>query len=113
MKTDAKSINLPPSIAAYFQADTNNAAGVAQSFAENAVVIDEGRQHRGRTAIANWKAASVARYHYTSEPIGIETERTGLVVTARVVGEFPGSPITLKYRFTLENDQIARLEITS
>ena len=113
MKTDAKSLNLPPSIAAYFRADTDDAARVAQSFTENAVVIDERREYRGRTAIASWKAASTAKYHYTSEPIGIETEGTERVVTARVVGDFPGSPINLKYRFTLEDDRIARLEVTS
>jgi hypothetical protein len=113
MKTDASSVNLPPSIAAYFQADTHDAGRVAQCFTENAVVIDERREHRGPTAIANWKAAATAKYHYTSEPIGIETTGTELIVTARLVGDFPGSPVNLKYHFTLADDKIARLEITS
>jgi hypothetical protein len=35
-------------------------------------------------------------------------------VTARVIGDFPGSPVVLRYRFfTLERDKIARLEIAS
>jgi hypothetical protein len=111
MKTDANSVNLPPSIAAYFQADTNDAGRVALCFTENAVVVDERREHRGRTAIANWKAAATAKYHYTSEPIGVETTGTELTVTARLVGDFPGSPVDLRYRFTLEGDKITRLEI--
>ena len=32
-------------------------------------------------------------------------------VTGRVTGDFPGSPVDLQYRFTLEGDKIARLEI--
>ena len=113
MGTNAKPIKLPPSIAAYFRADTRDADRVAQCFTENAVVIDERREHRGRTAIANWKAEATAKYHYTSEPIGIETAGEELTVTARLVGDFPGSPVNLRYHFTLEDDKIARLEITA
>jgi hypothetical protein len=32
-------------------------------------------------------------------------------VNSRVTGDFPGSPIELRYRFTLAGDEIARLEI--
>jgi hypothetical protein len=113
MKTDAKAVKLPPSIAAYFQADAHDASRVARCFTENAVVIDERREHRGRTAIANWKAAAAAKYHYTSQLVGIETTGTELTVTARLVGDFPGSPVNLQYHFTLADDKIARLEITS
>ena len=113
MGTNANPVNLPPSIAAYFRADAHNADRVAQCFTENAVVIDEHREHRGRTAIANWKAEATAKYHYTSEPIGIEAAGKELTVTARLVGDFPGSPVILRYHFTLEDDKIRRLEITT
>ena len=113
MKTKVKPVNLPPPIAAYFHADTRDADRVAQCFTDDAVVIDERREHQGRTAIANWKAAAAAKYHYTSEPIGIERRGTELTVTARLVGDFPGSPVNLRYHFTLDDDKIARLEITS
>ena len=112
MGTNAKPVNLPPSVAAYFQADTRDADRVAQCFTADAVVIDERREHRGRAAIANWKTEATAKYHYTSEPIGIQTAGKELTVTARLVGDFPGSPVKLRYRFTLEGDKIARLEIT-
>ena len=112
MGTNAKPVNLPPPITAYFQADTRDADRVAQCFTENAVVIDERREHQGRTAIANWKAGATAKYHYTSEPIGVETAGTELTVIVRLVGDFPGSPLNLRYHFTLKDDKIARLEIT-
>ena len=113
MAPNAKPVNLPPPVAAYFQADARDANQVAHCFTENAIVIDERREHRGRTAIANWKAMATAKYHYTSEPIGVEATGTELTVTARLVGDFPGSPVNLHYHFTLEDDKIARLEITA
>jgi len=32
-------------------------------------------------------------------------------VTSHLVGDFPGSPMNLRYRFTLERGKIASLEI--
>ena len=106
-------IVLPPPIASYFAADTADAATVAGCFGENAVVVDEGRAHRGRAEIARWKADATAKYDYTSEPISLETSGRDAVVTARVTGEFPGSPAMLRYRFRLEGESIERLEITA
>ncbi len=107
------SISLPPPIAAFFAADTTDADRVAQSFTESAVVIDEQREHRGQLAIARWKAEATAKYHYTSVPIAVDITGPDAVVTARVTGDFPGSPVELRYRFALEGDRIARLEITA
>jgi hypothetical protein len=78
-----------------------------------AVVIDEHRKHRGRDAIARWKAEATAKYHYTSEPLTVDVSGADVVVTARLTGDFPGSPVKLRYCFALEGDEIARLEITA
>jgi len=51
MQTNAKPINLPSSIAAYFEAATRDPDRVAQCFTERAVVIDERRERRGRAAV--------------------------------------------------------------
>ena len=106
-------IDPPPPIAAYFAADTSDANAVGRCFSESAVVIDERREHRGRPAITRWKAEATAKYHYTSEPLAVEASGPDVTVTARVTGDFPGSPVELKYRFTLEGASIARLEITA
>jgi ketosteroid isomerase-like protein len=114
MSTHASApIHLPPPIAAYFAADTSDANAVARCFSESAVVIDERREHRGRPAITRWRAEATARYHYTSEPLAVDVSGSEVTVTARVTGDFPGSPVELKYRFTLEGASIARLEITA
>jgi hypothetical protein len=114
MPTHAKlPIDLPSPIAAYFAADTSDANAVARCFSESAVVIDERREHRGRPAITRWKAEATAKYHYTSEPLAVETSGPDVTVTARVIGDFPGSPVELRYRFTLDGTTIARLEISA
>jgi hypothetical protein len=114
MHTNADApLDLPAPIAAYFAADIADANGVAQCFSENAVVIDERREHQGRRAIARWKAEATAKYHYTSEPLTIDVSGANAIVIARVTGDFPGSPVELRYRFALEDDKIARLEITA
>ena len=113
MQTDSNPpVALPPPIEAYFAADTVNASAVAQCFSDRAVVIDEQREHRGRAAIARWKTEATAKYHYTSVPVAVDASGSEAVVTARVSGEFPGSPVTLRYHFALDGDRIARLEIT-
>ncbi len=110
MRTNAETpIDLPAPIAAYFSADWG---GVASCFIEHAVVVDERLEHHGRQAIERWKTEATAKYHYTSEPLAVDFSGADVSVIARVTGEFPGSPIELRYRFTLKGDRIARLEIT-
>ena len=104
-------IDLPTAIAAYFAADRIGGDAAAACFTETAVVTDEGRTLSGRAAIAAWKAASQAKYNYTSEPFAIEQTNGRTVVTSHVVGDFPGSPVDLRYSFVLDGDKIAALEI--
>src|SRR5262245_38366974 len=104
-------LNLPKPITAYFDADRGNSEAVAQCFTENAVVKDEGHTYRGRAAIKKWKADASAKYQYTCEPFACEVKDGKLVVTARLTGNFPGSPVDLRFFFELEGDKIASLEI--
>jgi len=106
-------LHLPPPIAAYFAADTSDANVIARCFSESAVVVDERREHRGRPAITRWRAEASTKYHYTSEPLAVDVSGPEVTVTARVTGDFPGSPVKLQYRFTLGGASIARLEITA
>lgn len=108
------SLNLPEPIAAYFQADQQSPHAVAGCFTAQAVVQDEGQRYSGRDAIAAWKTEAAAQYTYTTEPKTVEQRDDGChVVTSHVVGDFPGSPVDLKYRFRLERGLIASLEITA
>ena len=104
-------LDLPTPVANYFSADTSDSEAVAQCFTENAVVKDEGRTFKGRAAIKQWKADASAKYQYTSEPFVCERRDGQVIVTSRLAGNFPGSPVNLRFFFTLEGDQIESLEI--
>ena len=105
-------VQLPRPIAGYFEADRGrNAVAVVAWFTDEAVVKDEGRTHAGREAIRRWKAEASTEYAYTVEPFAIATDAGRTVVTSHVVGNFPGSPIDLRYVFQLDGDWIAELEI--
>ena len=102
---------LPQPITAYFTTDKEGGEAVAQCFTENAVVKDEGQTYRGRDAIRQWKADVSTKYQYTSEPLVCEQKDGKIVVTSRLTGNFPGSPVNLRFFFGLEGDKIASLEI--
>jgi hypothetical protein len=104
-------LDLPEPIAAYFIADKRDSEAVAQCFTDNADVKDEGHVYHGRAAIRKWKAEVSAKYQYTSEPLGYERTDGKIVVTSRLTGNFPGSPVNLRFFFGLEGDKIASLEI--
>ena len=104
-------LELPGPVAAYFRVDDGRAA-VAQCFTVNAVVKDEGHTYTGRAAIERWQADASAKYQYVSEPLAYEEKDGRVVVVSRVSGNFPGSPIKLRYSFELAGDKIASLEIS-
>jgi hypothetical protein len=104
-------LHLPKSVAAYFAADKVDSDALSQCFTESAVVKDEGHTHSGRAAIKKWKAEASAKYQYTCEPFACEEKDGKFVVTSRLTGNFPGSPVNLLFFFELEGDKIASLEI--
>jgi ketosteroid isomerase-like protein len=106
------SIELAKPIAAYFAAEhAGDADEVARCFAEDGVVQDEGGTFRGAAAIREWNARARDKYHHTVEPLHV-IERDGqTIVTGRVSGDFPGSPVNLDHVFSLEGDKIASLDI--
>ncbi|GAB7080198.1 nuclear transport factor 2 family protein [Megalodesulfovibrio paquesii] len=107
-------VPLPPVIETYFRtANAHDAQAVADCFAPDGVVVDEQREFRGPEAIRQWKEASNVQYAPRMEPLAMkeEAENGRTLVTARVSGTFPGSPVNLQFAFTLEKGRIARLEI--
>lgn len=105
-------LNLPEPIAAYFDADELGGEAVARCFTKQAVVNDEGHTHSGLEAITAWKTMASARYSYASEPFAVAQKDGRYIVTSRLTGNFPGSPVDLRFAFRLERGKIASLEIT-
>lgn len=105
-------IELPGPIAAYFSADKKgDAKAISECFTPDAVVIDEGNTYTGRDAIRQWMANASTQYTYAAEPFALSEEGGRTVVTSHLVGNFPGSPVDLRYFFVLQEDKIAELEI--
>lgn len=103
---------LPPPLAAYYEAkNQHDINGMLAPFAEDAVVKDEGQEHHGTAAILSWMEHTTSKYRVTVEVKQIETVDNRLIVSGLVSGDFPGSPVMLRYTFTLSGPTIARLEI--
>jgi hypothetical protein len=106
--------NLPAPIAVYLTAENSgDPEALTKCFAENAVVRDENQTIEGLIAIKQWKAETKKKYQHTIEPLTFTQKDGKTIVTNRLTGNFPGSPIELEFVFTLERDKIASLEIRS
>jgi len=107
-------LDLPKPIALYIAAENSgDAALFDQSFAENATVSDESETYEGLTAIKEWKAETKRKYQHTVEPLRMVEKDGTFILTNRLTGNFPGSPIELDFVFTLAGDKIVSLEILS
>lgn len=112
MKEEAQGIPLPEAVAAYWKAaNARSIAAASSCFASDGVVHDEGQTHRGLAAIRTWIEDTTRKYHPIVEALRSEEKEGRHLVTARVSGTFPGSPVELDFVFTVRNGKIARLEI--
>ncbi len=77
-------------------------------FADDAVVEDEGHLHHGIDAVRAWRT-SVPPVTYDVR--AIEPLADGHRARVGIRGDFPGSPVTLVFVFTLEGGKIRTLTI--
>ena len=106
------SIKLPEAIALYVQAENSgDVALLDECFAAEATVRDEGHTYHGLAAIREWRAETKRKYNHRVTPLEL-IERDGTtLLKARLDGNFPGSPVTLQFRFTFKGPKIVALEI--
>lgn len=105
-------LKLPNPVQKYFAAaNDRDIEGIADCFSEQARVKDEGEWLKGKDAIRHWSQLTRDKYDFTSQPTAIDGTDNKLRVTAQVSGNFPGSPVDLRYEFTLRNDLIEELSI--
>ncbi|MFA6155843.1 nuclear transport factor 2 family protein [Mesorhizobium sp.] len=105
-------VRLPRPLEDYFAAkNRHDIDGMLAPFSADARVRDEGETHQGPAAIRGWMEATTRRYRVAVE-VAEATDTGGVWRVAGIVsGNFPGSPATLHYVFTLTGDHITRLEI--
>lgn len=105
-------MDMPDVVNMYFDADSrNDTDALSEAFAPEAVVEDEGARHQGVVAIVKWWVAAKQAAQYVAEPLESTVDGDKALVRAKVSGQFPGSPVTLAYSFTIKDGRIARLEI--
>ena len=108
------SIQLPVPIERYIQiANSGRAEAASECFAPDATVYDEGQTYEGVAAIKNWMAATKKKYGHTITPLELAERDGQSVLTARLAGNFPGSPITVNFSFVLAGGKIRSQEIRS
>jgi hypothetical protein len=106
--------DLPIPIAIYIAAENRGETeALAQCFGDSAIVRDEGGTIEGLAAIKKRTAETKQKYQHTIQPLAINRKDGKIIVTNRLTGNFPGSPIELEFVFTLDHDKIAALEILS
>lgn len=104
--------NLPKPLADYFAAkNRHDINAMLAPFSSDATVKDEGETRRGSNAIRDWMDETTRKYRVTVEVGDATVNGDTWRVAGIVSGDFPGSPATLHYHFTLADHRITQLEI--
>ncbi|MCX4189013.1 hypothetical protein [Methylophaga sp. OBS3] len=102
---------LPLPIQCFFNAETVSPDAVAMCFDKNGEVKDEKQTYSGYDAIKKWHYESTKKYSYSVTPISFDNIANHIIVLSKVSGNFDGSPIKLRYFFSLVGNKISSLEI--
>lgn len=106
------SAKLPKTVQTYVEAyNARNREAAAACFSEDALVHDEGKDYRGRKAIGAWLGETIEKYQPLLTPGKVEGSDQDPVVAVRVSGNFPGSPVSLAFHFTIKEGRITKLDI--
>ena len=99
-------------IETYFRAsNADDIDKLVSCFSADAVVTDENETHRGAAAIRAWSVNVRKKYEFKADVLRATQQPGTIVVTAKLSGNFPGSPVDLDFKFALKADQISSLNI--
>ena len=105
-------MNIPEIVTRYLDAANRfNVADAANCFSPDAHVHDENHDYTGLDAVRDWIGETSRKYRPQSEVLTARAQANGLLLTARVSGSFPGSPVDLDYAITLRDGKISSLKI--
>ena len=103
---------LPTPIVSYFAAkNRHDIDAMLAPFSTDAIAKDEGEEHHGHAAIRSWMEETTRKYRVAVEVVDAAQNGDTWKIAGLVSGNFPGSPATLRYSFTLAGDRIGGLEI--
>lgn len=105
-------IELPAVVQTYVDSSNrHDVKAILSCFSDGAVVQDEAHEYRGNKEIEDWIATTIEKYRFQIKPLSVNKADVETVVALEVSGTFPGSPITLDYRFTITAGKISSLTI--
>ncbi|WP_395678123.1 hypothetical protein [Inquilinus sp.] len=109
-------LTLPPVVAAFVRAaNCLDHEALLATFAGDALVNDQLRDHWGKPAIRDWAAREIIGERLTIHVVDVVEHRSHVVVTANVNGEFDRrglpDPLVLSFYFSLLGDEIEQLII--
>lgn len=104
--------HLHESISLYIEASNSfDAQAAAACFAPDATVHDDEHDYTGIEAIESWISESISKYHAHATVTHALQDGEKTALTVKVAGQFPGSPVELKFDFFLRQGKIAQLSI--
>ena len=87
---------------------------VIEVFAPHAVVLDNGHRYAGRDEILGWLTGPASEFTTTSTWLSASRADDTASAVIEIAGDFPGSPVALRYRFTADaSGQLDSLAITT
>lgn len=111
--SDALSLaDLPVPVGRYLTAHRDRDADAALAvLTPDAAIVDDGRTHSGREAVQAWLGSEASEYSYRIEPMTAWRTGDEITVVQRLIGDFPGGTVDLRFTFTLASGRIDRLVI--
>lgn len=98
----------------HFQAtNADDPVAFLSIFADDAVVVDAGKEYHGKNAIKEWSDRDYFGVHLRLEITNVVQDTTEIVVTAKSDGDYDKrglpDPLYLDFHFTVEGDKVTRL----
>jgi ketosteroid isomerase-like protein len=108
--------NLPAPVASYvLAANTFDLEALLDSFAEDALVNDQLREHWGKKAIKSWAARDIIDDHVTMYVVKAVEHYGHAIVTANVDGDYDKrglpDPLVVTFYFSIHDNKIIQLII--
>lgn len=105
---------LPPPIANYVEANARlDLDGMIDTFAADAVLLDNGKRFEGHTQIRVLLKEMVVDLRAVFTPDSLRRDGDTVVMEGPAHGNLPGSPIRFTYRVGLDGDAIKTMEVSA
>ena len=94
-------------LASFVKANNDrNIDSVTACFSKEAVVYDDGQIMRGTDEIRQWIAGLFQKFQYVVTPTNVRGTTNGAVLTATIIGNFPGGHVSMDYHCRTLGDKI-------